>query len=124
MKPLDPSKQYTLDGMPVKILGTRQPRAATFATLIAAVQDSEGHWHLMDRQLDGTAFPWASVHAKDIIEVPETKKLDFWINVYPHGPGFQHRSRAQAQDESADRPYTRIACLHVVREYKVGEGLS
>ena len=117
MKTLDPSKQYTLDGMPVKILGTKGP------TLHAAAQDSQGHWHLVERQLDGAAWPWCSSATKPILEVPKTEKLDFWINVYPHGPGFQHQSMAQAQYESADRPYPRIACLHIVQEYKVGEGL-
>ena len=120
MKPLDPSKQYTLDGMPVKILGTRQPRAATFATLIAAVQDSEGHWHIVDRQLDGTAFPWASVHAKDIIEAPETQKLDIWVNTYRNGAAHAYHERAHANLMAGDG---RLACVHVVREYKVGEGL-
>ena len=115
MKTLDPTKRYTLDGMPVKILGSHG------AILTAAVQTENQDWHVINRQLDGTAFPWASMHSPNIIEVPETQTLDFWLSVYHHGPGHLHRSRGQADAESSSH---RIACIHVTQDYKVGEGLQ
>ena len=114
MKPLDPTKQHTLDGRPVKILGTNGN------TLYAAVHDYQGYWHIVDRRLDGTAGSWASSASNPILEVPETKTLDFWLNVYPGD-----QIRAYHVKDHADRSASdaRIACVHIVQDYKVGEGL-
>ena len=118
MKPLDPTKQYTLDGMPVKILGTNGN------TLYAAVHDYQGYWHIVDRRLDGTAGPWASSASNPILEVPETKKLDVWVNVYrDSGAGVACHSSRSAADLGCMGNINRIACVHIVQEYKVGEGL-
>ena len=118
MKTLDPTKQYTLDGRSVKILGTNG------STLYAAVQDHHGYWHLVDRQLDGTAGHWASSASQPILEVPETKKLDFWVNIYrDSGAGVACHSSRSAADLGCMGNTNRIACVHVVQDYKVDEGL-
>ena len=118
MPHLDLTKQHTMDGMPVKILGTHE------YTLHAAFQYAPGLWSLVVRQLDGTPLPWSALPTKPILEVPETKKLDIWVNIYrDSGAGVACHSSRSAADLGCMGNINRLACIHMVQDYKVGEGL-
>ena len=113
-KLIDINKQYTADGQEVKIIDITS-HEVTFAT-----KTPMGDWYCSTRDLYGrTSCPWH----KDLVEVPETKKLDVWVNVYPDAISTPN---AYFDRTTADRHagISRIACVHVVQDYKVGEGLS
>jgi hypothetical protein len=70
--------------------------------------------------LDGAIFSSLQVNDYDLIQVPEKKTLDVWINIYPT----RHRSHATRKiaDDCAD--FDRIACVHVVQEYTVSSEIE
>lgn len=55
----------------------------------------------------------------DLINVPEKRTLDVWVNIYPDGAAYW----ANRDDADTCAVKDRIACVHIVKEYTVGEGL-
>ena len=55
-----------------------------------------------------------------LFNAPEKRTLDYWVNIYPKSGTFY------SSKESADRFHDpeRIACVHIVQEFTVGEGLE
>lgn len=56
----------------------------------------------------------------DLINVPEKRTLDVWANIYPDGAASYWANRCDAYKCAARN---RITCLHIVKEYTVGEGI-
>lgn len=88
--------------------------------------DAGGSWPVVGI-LSGCVATWSiegSYASKqsdeDLIEVKPKRKLDVWVNVYQNGCPAAWAERASA--DAAGGP-TRIACLHIEREYEEGEGL-
>lgn len=67
-----------------------------------------------------TGVAWPNGRAPyDIINVPETRTLDFWVNINQGGGHEAYSSKTDADEGAGEE---RIACIHVVQEYAVGEG--
>ncbi len=118
MKPLDLTKpvQYR-NGDAAKIIysearfdyrGIKQP--------IVSEHPSGSLYH---HNLDGSFHSSSMPNHLDLINTPEKRTVEFWMNVYPShvGAGFTAKSVADTVGSA------RIACLHIVREFTVGEGL-
>jgi len=56
-----------------------------------------------------------------LFNAPEKRTLDVWLNVYECGESKAWNSEFRANTAAAK---DRIACLHIVREFTVGEGLE
>ncbi len=104
----------TKSGKPVTILNTQ---ARGLQPIIGQTSDDESveKWHL-----DGTYYrEKGTPSCLDLINTPEKRTVEFWVNVYPDYVGQAHSLKS-----SADRAGgSRIACLHIVEEFTVGEGL-
>lgn len=103
-----------MDGQEVKLL------CFTDRRVHFAVQTPTGGWYCSFRDLYGFG---GSQWLHPLVEVPETKKLDVWLNVHSQHPCdiYVYSSKAIADSYAAP---SRLACVHVVLDYKVGEGLS
>lgn len=74
------------------------------------------------------AMPWGRswVHENyDLLPPePETRRVEFWVNVYEGEDGLSaHTTKDSADGYDASISLNRIACLHIDREYEKGEGL-
>lgn len=58
-----------------------------------------------------------------IENVPETRELDCWVNVYDDTKKTQCVFTSKDEADVFKCPSGRIACLHIQRTYEVGEGL-
>ena len=73
--------------------------------------------------LDGKdVLIWNEYKAFPFENIPETRDLDVWINIYPDSLGEVCHPSKEAADGLA--AYNRIACIHLRKTYKVGEGLK
>jgi len=123
MKPFDPTKpvQYR-NGEKARIRftdgnatysGTKHPIVSEGEDGVLRTHQTNGKWGI-----------WDDKDNYDLINIPEKRKLEMWVNVYGGKdfchPSVGHYSKTKA-DESASNG--RIACLHIVREYEEGEGL-
>lgn len=94
------------------------------------VNDNNRHVVIMDKNglifvssLDGKdVLLWNEYKAFPFENIPETRELDIWINIYPDSLGEVCHSSKEEADRSA--VYDRIACIHLRKTYKVGEGLE
>jgi len=55
---------------------------------------------------------------RNLKNIPEKRTLDCWVNIYPE-TSMRFDTRIAADDYKSNR----IACIHIVQEYEVGEGL-
>jgi hypothetical protein len=62
----------------------------------------------------------------DLINVPEERVLEGWVNIYPYSATSQEKFTLYKSKHMADREasISRIDCIHITRTYKVGEGLK
>lgn len=67
-----------------------------------------------------------NMHSAPEPEEPKTVKVGFWLNVYDDGStGDVADTRDEADEAEAELRYCdRIACIHIERDVKVGEGLD
>jgi hypothetical protein len=116
----DPTKPVqTRDGRKARIICTD----AKGGNPIVALRTSEnGKYEVMELYYEDGRCQ-ASSPGCDLINIPEKRTLDCWVNVYDRkcAPVCEYSSRSYA-DASAGPD--RIACLHIVQEYTVGEGLE
>jgi hypothetical protein len=80
-----------------------------------------GEWESRSWDYDGILVPSCNPSG-DLVNVPEKRLLDVWINVYADG-GLSPAWRTKELAEQSKAP-NREACLHITREYTVGEGLE
>ena len=117
MKPLDFTKPITTrDGRKVRILCTDGPDKTYPIIGIKEGDDCPVSW-----KVDGSACADQTNHRCDLINHPDKRKVEFWVNIYPDNTkNCVHYSRNGADTCSN---HGRIACLHFTREYEEGEGL-
>ena len=114
----DPTKPVRYrNGKPARILCVDRPHPYC---PIVSMDDVGGLLHhyrdgrtLPEQDKQGT--PW------DLVNIPEEREVEFWVNVYRDRIASPCLSKNQA-DGYADTG--RIACLHFKRKFTVGEGLS
>jgi len=57
----------------------------------------------------------------DLINIPQHRTLDVWVNVLEEGFGYPTKEAAHAAVQR--NGWKSIACLHIIREFEEGEGL-
>jgi hypothetical protein len=114
MKPtFDPNKPYqTRDGRKADLIATFEHPHYKFLFQI------KGAPHPLLYTSGGAAFQDELESCLDLINIPEKKTVEFWVNVYPNSL-IIHERKKQADIHAFDR----TACLHIVWEYVEGEGL-
>lgn len=120
MKPLDLTKPVqTRVGGAVEIISTT---IRGIQKVAGYVRDSSviEFWHE-----DGRYYETGRKETDmDLINVPEKRTVEFWVNAYSDGKiGSICDSKKEADDVSIQNKPHRIACLHIVKEFPVGEGL-
>ena len=118
----DPSKPVqTRGGRPARILAT--DLAGIFPIAAAVMHNYQSdEWEQVRRF---SAYGKADVGEGDLINIPEERELNVWLNVYPDGQPYQHgflHDTRRGADNSATSD--RIACVHIKQKYVVGEGLE
>jgi hypothetical protein len=111
----DPTKTavQTRDGRKVVILDVFEGRI--FGRYLVSC---DNRWRAASWSIDGKSD---YCQPADLVNVPEKRLLDVWINVWSNTM-FLHESKESAQSKrGGEQP---IACLHITREYTVGEGLE
>jgi len=91
--------------------------------IIALVESSEGREETSRNGEDGaySNHPDHPQSHHDLVNVPEKRTLDLWINVNADSRtvvGYSSVWRANI-DAQGDR----VSCVHVIHEYTVGEGM-
>ena len=106
----------TRGGLPARIVCTDR---RSFLPVMALVLDACGTESLVSLTKD---FKCTVCSASDLINVPEKRTLDFWVNIYPQPrQAYLYASKADADIYTGS---DRIDCVHIVQEYVVGEGLK
>lgn len=116
-KPFDPTKPVqTRDGRPARILATdlKSSHGA-----IVAIVNTEGEERAIHFHASGHYFT-ETESAIDLVNVPEKRTIEFWLNVYPDILAHRHDSK-KAADLCASKH--RIACIHIKQDFVEGEGL-
>lgn len=118
----DPTKPVqTRDGRPARILCT--DRKCTEFPIVAVYSDSDGTECVACYKASGGWSGSGHPHSRDLVNVPEKRVLEAWMNVYdPPCDAHAHQSKERA-DFVARGLVGRIACIHIKQEYTVGEGL-
>jgi hypothetical protein len=123
----DPTKPVqTRDGKPARILATDLAGNAGSRPIAAAIMENyqSDDWEVVRRYTSEGVSPYGG---NDLINIPEERELDVWLNVYPDGQpyqhGFLHDTRRGADNANAARS-DRIACVHIKQKYHVGDGLD
>jgi hypothetical protein len=115
-KPFDPTKPVrTSDGLPARVLCADLKGKAT---IVAAVTQYEAE--IIQLHYPNGLF-YGPDPSRDLINIPEKRRLTGWINVYPTNN--THQSKAMADGNAGD---SRIACLDLSKyniEFEEGEGL-
>jgi len=62
-----------------------------------------------------------SASAFDLVNIPQHRTLDVWVNVLEEGFGYPTKEAAHAAVQR--NRWKSIACLHIIREFEEGEGL-
>lgn len=105
----------TRDGKPVKIISTDGHPNCPIVGYIEN-RDVPVTWNP-----DGKFCSGAHESEIDLINVPQKRTLDVWVNVYPNNEVFSYSTKETADKLAGTH---RLACIHIVREYEEGEGLQ
>lgn len=115
----DPTKPVqTKSGKPARILAT--DRKNSKYPIIALVTYPAGGEEVESFRSNGIFYADASLSERDLINVPEKRTYERWVNVYANNLAASHHSREDADSFAGEN---RIACFHIKREYVEGEGL-
>jgi hypothetical protein len=95
-------------------------------TLVGWVKERDGAVSHEDWQGDGSYVPGSRELGHDLINVPQTRTIKVWFNVYSYeddyiGFGNVYSTRAAADEGGIGKD--RIACLQRELTFEVGEGL-
>lgn len=122
-KPFDPTKPVqTRDGKPARIIATNRRSQGGSYPIIALITHSTGSEEIALFTEQGLYNYGGLPSSTDLINVPEKRTYERWVNVYADGSaGGPHLDRQSA--DSAGAHTGRVACIHIKREYVEGEGL-
>ena len=113
------------------LIKTPEEAAKRYKVLTTVRPDSHRR-HVVIMHNNGTIFT-SSLDGKDVLlwdgykafpfeNIPETRDLDVWVNIYPDYSMYViHTSKTKADFAATQN---RIACVHIKKTYKVGEGLK
>jgi len=123
MKPFDPTKPVQQRcGRAARIICTdskvRYP-SNTSQPIVAEFLNEVGDYCVGTFASNGSFRAYPDVC--DLINIPETKKIKFWVNVYPEG--IDHCMFHLSKEEAERNKKGRFACIEIEREVKEGEGL-
>lgn len=106
----------THDGRPVRFLCLDH---LSEWPIIALIMRKDGTEFISRCALDGDSD---GPSVQDLVNVPEKRVLDVWLNRYPrYICPFVYASKADADLGAGPN---RDACIRIVREYVVGEGMT
>jgi len=115
----DPAKPVqTRDGLPARIICIN---ARGDLPLIALVKFPNGSEEVRWFAEDGSYNSADPQSRRDLINVPEKRTLDLWLNINSYGNiivGFTSVDQAN-RNAAPDR----VSCVHIMHEYTVGEGM-
>lgn len=115
----DPEKPVqTRDGRKARILCA--DRSGTDLPIIA-LREARGIEIVETYAADGTIYGTGTKNDLDLINIPEKRVYERWVNVYPDNISWSHRSRVEADGYQKNG---RIACIHIKQTYTPGEGLE
>ncbi len=116
----DPTKPVrTRDGKPARILCTDARGDLPIVALVGAPGESE---YVQRFTKDGCAYRNVPL-PHDLINVPEKRTLDIWVNIYSDEDDIATCFPSVALARKwAHRD--RVSCVHIVHEYVVGEGMT
>jgi len=119
MKPFDPTKpvQYR-NGEKAELLTTKGRQILNGENYPIITEDRTGS--IRTHKIDGHASLFAGESDFDLINIPEKRKVEMWVNMNANGSFEVFRQKSDAGKYALSH---RIACLHIVREYEEGEGL-
>ena len=113
------------------LIKTPEEAAKRYKVLTTVRPDSHRR-HVVIMHNNGTIFT-SSLDGKDVLlwdgykafpfeNIPETRDLDVWVNIYPDYSMYViHTSKTKADFAATQN---RTACVHIKKTYKVGEGLK
>lgn len=111
----DPKKPVTTnEGQKARILCADKKQ--TGWPIVALIEMEDGCEFLVHCTKDGKTHDPSTF----LVNIPEKMAIDQWINVYPNMYIALYDTRGAADGCASNK---RIACLHIVREFVVGEGL-
>lgn len=112
----DLNKPYrTLGGHEAKVLGTMPD-----GRLCGWVKIDTGNVYSVDWNTSG-ALGDRQTHSLDLVNIPETRTVRVWMNVYPNNLGTPYPARGEAE---LFKRSDRIACIERDITFTVGEGLE
>jgi len=115
----DPTKPVqTRDGRPARVICAD---ARGGWPIIALVEVSEGCEETSVHREDGSYNSADPQSRRDLINIPEKRTLDIWVDINSFGRlTWVHDSKGAA---NAHPRRDLIACVHIIHEYTVGEGM-
>jgi len=123
MKPFDPTKPVQQRcGRAARIICTDSKAICgiTPQPIVAEFLGDDDRWRVSTFRSDG-GFGYIHEDERDLINIPETKKIKFWVNVYQDSfVGDVYNTKEAA---TTCRLKHCFACIEIEREVKEGEGL-
>lgn len=118
--PLDLTKPVqTRRGGKVTIWDASFKRTASGIPTVYGKEEFEGIAYCRTWRTTGEWDTYSGRHYLDLINVPEKRTMDMWVNIYPDAASYW----ANRDDADTCAVKSRLACVHIVQEYAVGEGL-
>jgi hypothetical protein len=115
---IEMGKEYrTREGSPVRIYTVQGANASQ--PIVGERFVYADVWHISTWDTQGRWAHDGTEHKYDLIEVKPVRVFEMWVNVYPKDRPSTHMNPHHADSHGAGR----IACLHIRREYKEGDGL-
>lgn len=113
----DPTKPVqTRDGLPARILAADLKGRYPIVAVIGEGSNESVYCFAASGE-----YPGSQLGYKDLVNIPEKRIYERWVNTYPSGREETYQSRRHADSYAG---VDRVACLHIQREYVKGEGLG
>lgn len=115
MKTFDPTKPVkTRDGRKARIVSTALDGAYSLGAVVTC---EDGLEYLDTFMPDGT---WFEGSRNDLVNVPEKRALDVWLNVYPSGDGYSYADRGTAiYERGRDATTVKVSIEYVEGEHQL-----
>ena len=119
MNPLDLTKPVqTRNGKPARIICTDVKSGQPILALVKCPDRTEA---VISYSIDGSFFPDDRTSDNDLINVPNKKTFEFWVNLYPTSVG-EHTFTSLKQAKLYATPNI-FARKKIIIEVEEGEGL-
>ena len=105
----------TRDGRKARVVRT-DVKSDHYSVICLVTQES-GDEFVITCHHDGSRDTTFAGHEADIINAPEKRTIEGWVNVYESGHSGDFHSTKEYADATSGRK--RIACVHVSGEYEI-----